>query len=45
MKLFFLLAILLLIGLSIFADYQWKKWVAARQREREADENHRGRQN
>jgi hypothetical protein len=35
MKLILALAALLLIALSLFADYKWKRWIAARQRERD----------
>ncbi len=43
MKLLFGLTILLLIAASLLADYQWKKWIAARKQDRErGDSNHGG---
>jgi hypothetical protein len=35
MKLFFGLGALLVIGLFLIADYKWKRWIAARQKERD----------
>lgn len=35
MKLLFALAILVLVILSLIADYKWKQWIAARKHERE----------
>jgi hypothetical protein len=39
-------AILIIVGLvvlaaSVFADYKWRRWMAARKREHEADQNRR----
>jgi hypothetical protein len=42
MKLLFGLTILLLIAASIVADYQWKKWIAARKQDRDRDQHHNG---
>jgi hypothetical protein len=41
MKVFFGIAVLVLIALSVLADYKWKQWVAARKRERESDSTRR----
>jgi hypothetical protein len=35
MKLLLALAILVLIAISLFADYKWKRWMAARKLERD----------
>ena len=35
MKLILALVALILIALSLVADYKWKRWIAARQRERD----------
>ncbi len=32
------LAVFLVVA-SIFADYKWRRWMAARRRERQADRN------
>jgi hypothetical protein len=37
MKIVLALCVLLLLALSLFADYKWKQWIAARKRERDAD--------
>jgi hypothetical protein len=37
MKLLFGIVVLVLIVLSVLADYKWRQWMAARQRERDAD--------
>lgn len=42
MKLLFGLTILLLIAASLLADYQWKKWIAARKQDRDRDEFNNG---
>ncbi len=41
MKLLFGIAVLVLLVLSVLADYKWKQWVAARKRERDADPDRR----
>ena len=41
MKVFFGIAVLALLVLSVLADYKWKQWVAARKRERDADPDRR----
>jgi hypothetical protein len=33
MKLFLGIAVLTLIALSFFADYKWKRWMAARKQD------------
>lgn len=33
MKLFLGIAVLVFIALSFFADYKWKRWLAARKQE------------
>jgi hypothetical protein len=38
MKLLFGLTILVLIAVSFIADYQWKKWIAARKQDRDREE-------
>ncbi len=40
MKLLFGLTILVLIAVSIVADYKWKQWIAARKQDREQDAFH-----
>ncbi len=35
MKLLFALAVLLLIAVSLVADYKWKQWMATRRQERD----------
>jgi hypothetical protein len=37
MRIVLALCVLLLLALSLFADYKWKQWIAARKRERDAD--------
>jgi hypothetical protein len=37
MKLVLGIAALVLIALSLIADYKWKQWVAARKQERDSD--------
>lgn len=39
MKLFFILTILILIALSFYADYRWKRWIAARKQDRAPNNN------
>jgi hypothetical protein len=34
-KIFFGIVILVVICASVFADYKWRAWMAARKRERE----------
>jgi hypothetical protein len=41
MKVLFGIAVLVLLVLSVLADYKWKQWVAARKRERDADPGRR----
>jgi hypothetical protein len=41
MKVIFGIAVLVLLVLSLVADYKWKQWVAARKRERDADADRR----
>ena len=40
MKLVFGLFVLVVIAASIFADYKWKRWMAARKLERESGREH-----
>ncbi len=40
MKLVFGIAIVVLVALSIVADYKWKQWMAARRRDAEAQNPH-----
>jgi hypothetical protein len=35
MKIALGLAALVLVALSLFADYKWKQWIAARKQERD----------
>lgn len=35
MKLLFGILILILIAASVFADYKWRQWIAARRRDRQ----------
>jgi hypothetical protein len=35
MKIVLGIVILVVIGASVFADYKWRAWMAARKRERE----------
>jgi hypothetical protein len=35
-KLLFCVVVLLLVGLSLMADYKWKRWIAARKQERDS---------
>jgi hypothetical protein len=37
MKILVGIAVLVLIAFSLVADYQWKRWIAARKQEREQD--------
>jgi hypothetical protein len=37
MKLLIAFVALILIALSLVADYKWKRWIAARQQERDAN--------
>jgi len=39
MKLILGLVALILIALSLVADYKWRRWIAARQQERDANPN------
>jgi len=41
MKLVLLIGAALLIAATVFADYKWRRWMAARSREREADRDRR----
>jgi hypothetical protein len=41
MKVLFGIAVLVLLVLSVLADYKWKQWVAARKRERDVDPDRR----
>ncbi len=41
MKLLFGIALLILVALSVLADYKWRQWMAARERERDADPDRR----
>jgi hypothetical protein len=34
-KILFCLTVLLLVCLSLVADYKWKRWIAARKQERD----------
>jgi hypothetical protein len=35
MKIFFGIAAVLLVGVSLIADYKWRKWMADRRRDRQ----------
>jgi hypothetical protein len=35
MKIVFVVVVMVLVGLSVFADYKWRQWIAARRRERQ----------
>jgi hypothetical protein len=35
MKIFLGLLALVLVALSVFADYKWRRWMAARRRDRQ----------
>ena len=35
MKIFLGIVVLIVVGASVFADYKWRAWMAARKRERE----------
>jgi hypothetical protein len=35
MKLLLAIAVILVIALSVFADYKWKQWIAARKQDHE----------
>ena len=35
MKILFGLIVLFLVAISLFADYKWKQWIAARKHERD----------
>jgi hypothetical protein len=37
MKLVLLIGAVLLVAATVFADYKWRRWMAARRRERDAD--------
>lgn len=37
MKMLFGMVVLILVAASLFADYKWKQWMAARRRERESE--------
>jgi hypothetical protein len=39
MRALIVLAVLLFLGLSLFADYKWKRWMAARKRERDGTDH------
>lgn len=39
MKAFLIVVAILMIGGSLFADYKWRQWMAARRRERENEPN------
>jgi hypothetical protein len=35
MRIVLLIVVVVLVGGSIFADYKWRQWMAARRRERQ----------
>ncbi|MFC5860973.1 hypothetical protein ACFPT7_01560 [Acidicapsa dinghuensis] len=37
MKYLFLLTILVLVGVTLYADYLWKRWLRSRQAEHDRD--------
>jgi len=37
MKIFLIILAVLIIAGSVFADYKWRQWMAARRRERDSD--------
>jgi len=39
MKLLLAIAVILLIAGSLFADYKWRRWMEARQAQREGAQN------
>jgi uncharacterized membrane protein YqjE len=41
MKMLLLIAVLLLVALSFWADYRWKRWIAERKRERDDEPEQR----
>jgi len=41
MKLLFIFTILVLIAVSLYADYKWKQWVETRKQARSLDQDRR----
>jgi hypothetical protein len=41
-KAILIIVAVVVVAASIFADYKWRRWLAARRQEREADRNRRG---
>ena len=39
MKLFLAILVAIVIAASLFADFKWRRWMAARRRDRENDPN------
>ena len=37
MKIFLIILAVLIVAGSVFADYKWRQWMAARRRERDSD--------
>jgi len=37
MKIFLIILAVLIIGASLFADYKWRQWMAARRHDRDHD--------
>jgi len=37
MKILLLIAVLLIIAGSLFADYKWRRWIAERRRDRDEE--------
>jgi hypothetical protein len=37
MKIFFTILVLLAVAASVYADYRWRRWMAARRAERDRD--------
>ncbi|HLX74458.1 MAG TPA: hypothetical protein VKR26_06955 [Terriglobales bacterium] len=37
MKIFLIILAVLIIGGSVFADYKWRQWMAARRRDRDGE--------
>jgi hypothetical protein len=35
MKILFFIIVLVLVAASVFADYKWRQWMAARRRDRQ----------
>jgi len=40
MKLVLVILIVVILASSIYADYRWRRWMAARRREHDGESNH-----